>query len=680
MYNIKAVICGFFLVFAAIVLSACKKTSSQEPTKISEKIFRIRAHMDKLYKQGQQDAAMLYLDSATSKLNLTSVEQWSLLNTKTAYFLRYKKQPDSALNYADSLIKVVKDKPELLNFYVSALFVRGDVLMDLGIYEDAFDAYISGGKLSKLTTKCYSLYSKLAMLRYRQGFYAESIPYFKKGFQEILVCADTTRFEQSYVLPQSLLNTLGLCFQKLKQPDSAIFYYQKTLAFIEGRKKIFPKRKKFGLMAQGVVYGNMATALMQKEDYKQAEKFLLKSIEINSKKGFEVGDAQTAKIKLISLYSNNGQLNEAELLIKEIESASDSVKRQIYPESITEFHYVKWKFYELAQNSQKAYANLDRYHFLKDSTETANQKHRYVDVEHGLRDAEKAQLIQLLEKDAQSKQFIIMGGVLMIILIFMILYIVFKNLKRSKANIDKLNVAKDTVQNQYVQLKQVVSVLEKSHLENATIMKVVAHDLRGPVSGMTNAAKLMLEEDGLSEMNYRMLHLVQDAGVNALTLINEMLNVHHGLGETEPTNISTLLDSCVSLLQFRAEAKSQKIVVAADDLIVSVNKDKIIRVISNLLTNAIKFSLINSIISITAVKKEQELVISITDKGVGIPEHMGDSIFDMFSKNGRVGTASEESFGMGLAISKQIIESHNGRIWYTSTVGLGTVFYFTLPL
>jgi len=59
---------------------------------------------------------------------------------------------------------------------------------------------------------------------------------------------------------------------------------------------------------------------------------------------------------------------------------------------------------------------------------------------------------------------------------------------------------------------------------------------------------------------------------------------------------------------------------------------------------------------------------------------MGNSIFEMFSENGRVGTASEESFGMGLAISKQIIENHKGRIWYTSTVGLGTTFYFSLPL
>ncbi|GAA3965846.1 hypothetical protein GCM10022246_18570 [Pedobacter ginsengiterrae] len=349
-------------------------------------------------------------------------------------------------------------------------------------------------------------------------------------------------------------------------------------------------------------------------------------------------------------------------------------------ESIPKFHYAKWKYYERIKNIPKAYSNLERYYFLKDSTETASKNDEYVDIEHGLRDADKAQLIELLKKDAQSKRLLITGAGIVIILIFTILFMVLRNLKRSRTNINKLSVSKKLIQNQYEQLTQVFKVLEKSHKENAVIMKVVAHDLRGPVSGMTNAAELMLSEEGLSESNHQMLNLVKEAGANALSLINEMLHTHHALGETEPTDLYTVLNDCINLLQFKVKAKSQNIVVAADHIIVSVNKDKIARVINNLIINAIKFSSVNSTISIAAVKEEQEVVVSIADQGVGIPAHMGNSIFEMFSENGRVGTASEESFGMGLAISKQIIENHKGRIWYTSTVGLGTTFYFSLPL
>lgn len=424
----------------------------------------------------------------------------------------------------------------------------------------------------------------------------------------------------------------------------------------------------------------MATVLIQKGEFQQAEQFLLKSIYINSKKGFEIGDAQTAKIKLIVLYNNSGQNSKAAQLIKEMEEARPSVKNQMSSESILKFHYAKWKYYERIKNIPEAYTNLERYYFLKDSTETATKNDEYVDIEHGLRDADKAQLIELLKKDAQSKRLLIMGAGIVIILIFTILFMVLRNLKRSRTNINKLSVSKKLIQNQYEQLTQVFKVLEKSHKENAVIMKVVAHDLRGPVSGMTNAAELMLSEEGLSESNHQMLNLVKEAGANALSLINEMLHTHHGLGETEPTDLYTVLNDCINLLQFKVKAKSQNIVVAADHIIVSVNKDKIARVINNLITNAIKFSSVNSTISIAAVKEEQEVVVSIADQGVVIPAHMGNSIFEMFSENGRVGTASEESFGMGLAISKQIIENHKGRIWYTSTVGLGTTFYFSLPL
>jgi len=283
-------------------------------------------------------------------------------------------------------------------------------------------------------------------------------------------------------------------------------------------------------MAKGVIYGNMATVLIQKGEFQQAEQFLLKSIYINSKKDFEIGDAQTAKIKLIMLYNNSGQNSKAAQLIKEMEEASPSVKNQMSSESILKFHYAKWKYYERIKNIPKAYSNLERYYFLKDSTETASKNDEYVDIEHGLRDADKAQLIELLKKDAQSKRLLITGAGIVIILIFTILFMVLRNLKRSRTNINKLSVSKKLIQNQYEQLTQVFKVLEKSHKENAVIMKVVAHDLRGPVSGMTNAAELMLSEEGLSESNHQMLNLVKEAGANALSLINEMLHTHHALG------------------------------------------------------------------------------------------------------------------------------------------------------
>ncbi|HEY9197579.1 MAG TPA: ATP-binding protein [Mucilaginibacter sp.] len=76
----------------------------------------------------------------------------------------------------------------------------------------------------------------------------------------------------------------------------------------------------------------------------------------------------------------------------------------------------------------------------------------------------------------------------------------------------------------------------------------------------------------------------------------------------------------------------------------------------------------------------RHVLISVEDHGIGIPDEMKDKIFDMFTQAKRSGTAGEQAFGLGLAISKQIIEAHSGRIWFESLPGNGTTFYVELPV
>lgn len=101
--------------------------------------------------------------------------------------------------------------------------------------------------------------------------------------------------------------------------------------------------------------------------------------------------------------------------------------------------------------------------------------------------------------------------------------------------------------------------------------------------------------------------------------------------------------------------------------------------VSNLIANAIKFSPSGAYISVELEEKPQTVVISVEDKGIGIPVGMKDKVFDMFTEARRPGTAGEQPFGMGLAISKQIVEAHGGRIWFESTAGNGTKVFVELP-
>jgi len=141
-----------------------------------------------------------------------------------------------------------------------------------------------------------------------------------------------------------------------------------------------------------------------------------------------------------------------------------------------------------------------------------------------------------------------------------------------------------------------------------------------------------------------------------------------------------MLYYCVELLHFKADAKMQKITLQAAHVTLSVNREKMWRVVSNLVANAIKFSPSGAGILVQMTETSQQVIIAVEDHGIGIPIEMKDKIFDMFTEAQRPGTAGEQPFGLGLAISKQIVEAHGGKLWFNSKPGNGTTFYVELPI
>jgi len=169
----------------------------------------------------------------------------------------------------------------------------------------------------------------------------------------------------------------------------------------------------------------------------------------------------------------------------------------------------------------------------------------------------------------------------------------------------------------------------------------------------------------------------------------EMINIllRSGLADEnepiqkEPVDLRSLLYDAVELLQFRANEKKQQLIFEGGGvpIITAVNRENIWRVFNNLIINAIKFSETNGIIHIGIKTVKDGILMSVADNGIGIPEKDRDSVFDMFTSAKKRGTNGEEAFGLGLSISKKIIENHEGKIWFESNPGEGTVFYVQLP-
>ena len=179
-----------------------------------------------------------------------------------------------------------------------------------------------------------------------------------------------------------------------------------------------------------------------------------------------------------------------------------------------------------------------------------------------------------------------------------------------------------------------------------------------------------------------MLEIIYRSATNSLDLVNDLLQMQ-GRPEDlqkEPVELGAMLFHCTDLLRHQAEAKEQRISLQVFPVIILSSREKLWRVISNLIANAIKFSTKGTTINVNLKTKATQVIIAVEDQGIGIPESMKDSIFEIFPGSQRLGTAGEPSFGLGLVICRQIVEAHRGKIWFESEPGKGTTFYVQLPL
>ncbi len=212
---------------------------------------------------------------------------------------------------------------------------------------------------------------------------------------------------------------------------------------------------------------------------------------------------------------------------------------------------------------------------------------------------------------------------------------------------------------------------------------MVAHDLRNPISTINMISELINPAMAPEEVD-DLTNIIKSLSKNCFELIEQLL--HADLNEEQQMvksklDINSLLSQCVRLLSFKAKEKQQQIIFSnRNEFTVLADGDKLTRVITNLVMNAIKFSPEESTINIKTFLKGKNAIIAVIDQGIGIPLGIQNKIFDPFTSAKRPGTKGETTFGLGLYISKRIVEAHGGVLWFNSMPGTGTAFYVQLPL
>lgn len=213
----------------------------------------------------------------------------------------------------------------------------------------------------------------------------------------------------------------------------------------------------------------------------------------------------------------------------------------------------------------------------------------------------------------------------------------------------------------------------------------VSHDLNAPLRSIIEFSKLLAinSEDNFSAKQNSFLKIIVDGGVQMKGLIDGILDYSKITGpnlKLKRINLYQLIENIRNLLYHNLKETNGKIIVNNLPEFIVADHTKITQLFLNLISNALKFKQenVNPEVVINAKRDEDQLIFSISDNGIGIPQDSQERIFDLFIKaqnNPGLG-----GHGIGLNTCCQIVEQHNGKIWLESKPGKGTIFYFTVQL
>lgn len=677
--------CILFTLYV-LLLSACSSINRHTPPP--------PAYFQKLFdsiavKNDYSEQTHRFLDSLfAANPDADAASKYTYYNVNCGYYHTNTavRSDKMVLLYADSMLWILHNNPGIKDYDKKdalANISKGDALYDLKEYNQAYQFYYQGKVAAEksLDPCTYSEFSyRLGMAMYKQSNFTDAAVHFQKGFDESGACPE--RFGVFY-RRQELLNNTALSYKKSGSNDSALMYYNKALAFINSHENKYPDKPLMFDVARGVVYGNMGQ-LYALTNHDKAKELYKKSISINERPEHEANDALLTQLHLATLYLEENNFDSMHATLVDISKGLDTIKNL---QVSAGWNKLMWKYADNKKNIAAAYGYLQEYNRLKEADEEDNKKLAESNITGQMKNLESAYQVNLLKKDNKLKQLYFVVVASLFVMVGIVMLQLLHNWRKSKQNVRMLTELNDKINRQKEQLEETLGELEERNKEKDRILGIVAHDLRNPISAISSLIGMLEDGYEYKDEQNQLLKLMQNACKNSIELINEILEFSSKDGVAEDVSagavdINHVAKNCVRLLTFKAAEKKQRLLLGLSDTpeIVKANPAKMWRVVSNLVTNAVKFSPSGSTIQIkTKHTPGGEVVLSVHDRGIGIPDSLKSKIFDTHTEAKRPGTQGEKPFGLGLSICKQIVEAYKGKIWFETAVGHGTVFYVSLP-
>lgn len=425
---------------------------------------------------------------------------------------------------------------------------------------------------------------------------------------------------------------------------------------------------------------------MQFREYDKATNYLLEGLQYNRKTKNQEGIFISLNA-IGSLNIEQNQLKLAEIQLAEALEIAEQTdnKNELLKNYCLQIALDSTRgYYQNAFNWQREYFNL------KETLTAEMQPQNLKDLENNLPESildssptdetNQNATISEVDKKYELATYLLGIGLLIALISLFVTGAQYNKAKQSEIGLTAKN--KQLTEHNAIILEQ-TQHLEEINKVKDRLFSIVSHDLKDFISSIKGFLDL-LKEDSISteEFNELIPELSENAN-NASLLLYNLLNWSKSqMQNLEPKpelfNIQEVFQIKISLVKQKAEQKRLAIIDESQNDYIYADRSMIEIVIQNLLTNAVKFSRVGDIITVTSQDFGDKVRLSVEDTGVGISKENIDRLFnnDAFTT---IGTKNEKGTGLGLTICKELVELNNGKIWVESTPNVGSKFFVELP-
>lgn len=512
-------------------------------------------------------------------------------------------------------------------------------------------------------------YHDLAGVYFRINHNEEALEYYLKAFKinELLNDAEATKIS---------IQNIARLYALKKEHRKAIEYYEKLLANLT--------KSNADLILKGDALTCIGEQYLYFREFNKATPFLLDGLKINrtnnnkkgiikalnnlSKLNLQLGKVRLSEYQLNEAYKLTEDLNNDELLLDnlELKVLLDSTKGQ----------------YKSAFNWQREYHKLKNSLTDKKKIPFAVFDESNYNIQQATAPKEKNSTTYK-EKTLNRNRYLVYGLGAFLLLSIIVL---FASLHKQKT----LSDGKKNIENKIRQQKlenaslndQIEHLVEMNQVKDR-LFSIVSHDLKDSITSVKAFLDLLKEKSISREEFDELIPELSENADNATTLLMNLLNWSKSQMQNldpkpEEFNIQDVFIEKMRLVE--KKVKQKKIIMLNESIkdFVLADRSMIEIVIQNLLANAIKFSRVGDVITVSNRERNGNILLCIEDTGVGISKENQEKLFKNAGFTTR-GTNHEKGTGLGLSIAKHLIELNNGKIWVESEPNLGSKFFIELP-